>query len=737
MSRVMNEPEMLYGHQLSPALRREALAAYVHRYTAEHVPSWSRKPAPNGRHYAPQYRSDSEWLDKTRFPITRSRQGIRLKSGSSAGKPIYCESNDPSWPYGQWLDRPFNRQTPQQGNNGNDSNNNNDPDHGPDGTVPPSSPQHPAPTSGSANDSTAVGKGTTEQLNPIPKENTMDKLELIEHAQRFAPEGTTARVYNVKTDGDKPTDYKGVIVSIHEGQALQKLNERGSFVVHQADGLTVGDMVQITYDAGLRSIAPYAPSAALAADAHAATPEGNPKAAKAVKPKATRTPKAKAAKKDATPVATAADGTTDVATPTSDAAEPVEEAKPAKTMEGITNDLYRQAAERIVAAIDAGTSIWQKPWKGAANGSRPHNAQSGLNYSGMNRVLLTFDMVDKESADARYMTYKQIQAMAREMSKSGTPEKDLPHVMKGAKGLHIYKMGFIEKKMPVLDSAGKPKLDADGKAVTRIVKGRSYLQSYVIFHASNIANLAPALDVNGDGDIEKIPQWERAAAIEELIDQLGVPVKCEAQDRAYYSPSADTITMPSQFVDTLDENGVVLESARDKYYGVLLHEASHSTGHSSRIGRDLTGRPGDGTSAYPKEELIAETSSTFLTQSLLGVGANSESIKRTAAYLESWKALILDDPKALFAAFSAAEKAADWVMQKHPIQLEAAAKLASEAPGVSHTMDGVSPTVITPIQTVQTVQLVRGDPMDPWAALRVGKGQDPHTHGHSGFGVSQ
>ncbi len=569
----------------------------------------------------------------------------------------------------------------------------------------------------------------------------MDKLELIEHAQRFAPEGTTARVYNVKTDGDKPTDYKGAIVSIHEGQALQKLNERGSFVVHQADGLTVGDIVQITYDAGLRSIAPYAPSAALAADAHAAKPEGNPKpanAGKAVKPKATKTPKAKAAKKDATPV-TAADGTTDDVTPTSDAAESAEEVKPAKTMEGITNDLYRQAAERIVAAIDAGTSIWQKPWKGAANGGRPHNAQSGLNYSGMNRVLLTFDMVDKESSDARYMTYKQIQAMAREMAKSGTAEEDLPHVMKGAKGLPIYKMGFIEKKMPVLDSAGKPKLDADGKAVTRIVKGRSYLQSYVVFHASNIANLAPA------HASEEKAQWERVSAIEELIDKLGVSVKSEAQNRAYYSPSADTITMPlrSQFVDTLDtldtldESGAVLESARDKYYAVLLHEACHSTGHATRLGRDLTGRPDGDSFAYAKEELIGETASFFLVQNLLGVGANSETIKRTAAYLDSWKSLILDDPKALFTAFSAAEKAADWVMQQHPIQLEAAAKRASEAPSMAHTMDGVSPPVIAPIQTVQTVQLVRGDPMNPWAAPGAGKGQDPHAHAHSGFGMSQ
>jgi len=351
----------------------------------------------------------------------------------------------------------------------------------------------------------------------------------------------------------------------------------------------------------------------------------------------------------------------------------------------------------------------------------------------MNRVLLTFDMVDKESADARYMTYKQIQAMAREMAKTGTAEKDLPHVMKGAKGLPIYKMGFIEKKMPVLDSAGKPKLDADGKAVTRIVKGKAYLQSYVVFHASNIANLAPLPDT------AERPQWERAAAIEELIDKLGVPVKCEAQNRAYYSPSADSITMPlrSQFIDTLDtldESGAVLESARDKYYAVLLHEASHSTGHESRLGRDLTGRPDGDSFAYAKEELIGETASFFLVQNLLGVGANSETIKRTAAYLDSWKSLILDDPKALFTAFSAAEKAADWVMQQHPIQLEAAAKRASEAPSMAHTMDGVSPPVIAPIQTVESV---RGDPMDPWAAPGAGKGQDPHTHGHSGFGMSQ
>ena len=36
-------------------------------------------------------------------------------------------------------------------------------------------------------------------------------------------------------------------------------------------------------------------------------------------------------------------------------------------------------------------------------------------------------------------------------------------------------------------------------------------------------------------------------------------------------------------------------------------------------------------------------------------------------------------------AFAEAEKAADWVMQRHPIQLEAAAKLSAEGQGAALT----------------------------------------------------
>ena len=71
----------------------QAKAAYVHRFTMEHVPGWASLPTSNGKFYAPQYRTDREWYDNTKFP-----------SHNFAG---YCDSRNQSWPLGRWLDKPF------------------------------------------------------------------------------------------------------------------------------------------------------------------------------------------------------------------------------------------------------------------------------------------------------------------------------------------------------------------------------------------------------------------------------------------------------------------------------------------------------------------------------------------------------------------------------------------------------------------------------------------------------
>lgn len=79
---------------------KTAKAQYVHRYTMEHVPAWALKACHNGKFYAPQYRTDSEWYDNTIFP----------GEGPEAGRD-HCFSSGQTWPLGTWLDAPFKRQS--------------------------------------------------------------------------------------------------------------------------------------------------------------------------------------------------------------------------------------------------------------------------------------------------------------------------------------------------------------------------------------------------------------------------------------------------------------------------------------------------------------------------------------------------------------------------------------------------------------------------------------------------
>lgn len=73
----------------------QARAAYPHRYTMEHVPAWAKRPAPNGKFYAPHYRTDREWYDKTLFPPNNPRSPVVTD----------CHSAGQSWPLGTWLDK--------------------------------------------------------------------------------------------------------------------------------------------------------------------------------------------------------------------------------------------------------------------------------------------------------------------------------------------------------------------------------------------------------------------------------------------------------------------------------------------------------------------------------------------------------------------------------------------------------------------------------------------------------
>jgi antirestriction protein ArdC len=91
------------------------------------------------------------------------------------------------------------------------------------------------------------------------------------------------------------------------------------------------------------------------------------------------------------------------------------------------------------------------------------------------------------------------------------------------------------------------------------------------------------------------------------------------------------------------------------YYCTALHELGHWTAHPARLNRDLQHRYGS--SAYAREELIAELASAFLCAHL-----NVVPQVRHADYLGHWLQILKEDAKAIFHAASQASKACDFIL---------------------------------------------------------------------------
>lgn len=119
-----------------------------------------------------------------------------------------------------------------------------------------------------------------------------------------------------------------------------------------------------------------------------------------------------------------------------------------------------------------------------------------------------------------------------------------------------------------------------------------------------------------------------------------------AGTQACYSPALDEIRMPPQAAFT----------SREAMVATWAHEQAHSTGHSSRLGRDLTGLMGS--RGYALEELVAELAAVLICYRLQ-VGCRLEG---HAAYLKHWAGILRDGgSRVLFRVLSQARQAADLI----------------------------------------------------------------------------
>jgi antirestriction protein ArdC len=227
--------------------------------------------------------------------------------------------------------------------------------------------------------------------------------------------------------------------------------------------------------------------------------------------------------------------------------------------------------------------------------------------------------------DPRWMTYKQAQGVGAQ-------------VRRGEKGT-LVQYWKVNDEIPVKDERGKPIKDAEGNTVYRSVQlDKPRVFSAVVFNAEQIEGL-PTLEV-------KAPDWDRHERAEAVLNASGVEIRHDQADRAFYRPATDRIHLPprGQF-DTAD-----------KYLATALHELAHSTGHPSRLDRDLA-HP-FGSVGYAKEELRAEIASLMIGDRL-GIGHDPG---QHAAYVKSWVQVLKEDPKEILRASRDADKIAGYVL---------------------------------------------------------------------------
>lgn len=273
------------------------------------------------------------------------------------------------------------------------------------------------------------------------------------------------------------------------------------------------------------------------------------------------------------------------------------------------NNVYQMITNRILEQLEKGVIPWRKDWRDAAV-----SHATGKGYRGINALIL--------DRPGEYATFAQI-------------KKEGGSVKKGAHGYPVVYYSMIT----ITDD------DGDDKKIPWPTK------YYTVFHLDD----CEGVDSNQQQENKTIATDDDAeAVIADYLSRSGVRMEHVAQNRAFYQPSTDSVTLPLR--EQFDTSG--------GYYDTVFHELTHSTGHKKRLNR-----PGvtDKTAAfggkiYSKEELVAEIGSAMV-YSQLGMGT-PEQLDNSTAYVQSWLQVLENDPRMVVSAANQAQRAADFILDK-------------------------------------------------------------------------
>jgi antirestriction protein ArdC len=299
----------------------------------------------------------------------------------------------------------------------------------------------------------------------------------------------------------------------------------------------------------------------------------------------------------------------------------------------------------LIALLEAGTTPWRREWDAAAGGHHV-NLLSGRRYRGSNPVLLTLGMHLRGSALPYWCGFTEAKAL-----------RIFPR--KGSKAVHVLRPQVHhqgESRLVVsgpVDASGSG-VGGDGDGQSSAAAGRSWVsyRPVALFNAADLEGEALEGLIQKRRQAEGVavrPAPERLAAAEAVLSAWPVPVSFGG-DRACYLPVVDRIQLPER---AAFHSAAALDTT-------WAHEAIHSSGHGSRLARDLSGgmgAEGDGGRAYAREELVAELGAVLLGDRL-EIGS---AMANHAAYLGHWVELLSESPRMLLQVLGDARRAADLI----------------------------------------------------------------------------
>lgn len=296
-------------------------------------------------------------------------------------------------------------------------------------------------------------------------------------------------------------------------------------------------------------------------------------------------------------------------------------------------EFREELANNFLHILEEKGLAWIKQWH-CGGSSAPYNAITKTPYHGCNHFALSMIAMIKGYDDPRWMTMTQIMDKEKKYH-----SKEHWHLKKGSKATYVeywYPFDLKQKKALTWDEYTNE--INSGREVTEFLMKTRYT---AVFNACEVEGIAPLPAFEN-------PSVEIDTLVTTLSKVMGVEIRNDGKDKAYYSPKADKIHLPkpSAFTSTY------------AYNSTALHELAHATGHPSRLNRSMKGAFGSEEYAY--EELIAEMSSCFMSIHL-NAEISAQHIENHKAYVQSWIRAIKEKPETLSKAIAEAQKVAEYM----------------------------------------------------------------------------